>query len=656
MTTEKNKLYYFIGAGCAIVLAVAVLLLLFIGNDDAGKYDKYYAAGQSAWQQGDYEAAAEALEKAVAARPEAEAYLLLAESYYARQELDMAIQVLYLGYSKTGDAGLSQRLAALKAEKNGAVAEPETAEPVIIGDREIPATERSLVLADMGLTDADLAALSQLPGLESLSLSDNALTDIAVVGELRGLSFLQISGNAIADLTPLRSLSQLKTLYIDNNPITDFTPLYALTTLKTLSMKDITITESQLTELQEALPHCSIYAEAPIAEIKEITIGDVTFTSDVTELDLSGTPLEDVSALAECTGLKRLNISGCGVEDLAPFIDLQQLQELDISGNAVTDLRPLMSLRQLRHLNASHNRIEDIAVLRYLPDLQTLALDGSALSKLDALGGLSSLSSLSLRGCGVANEDLEIFAGLSRLVVLNLENNLDLTANAVDELKKALPNCRVATSELLYAVEYGGETFRSDATAITALSAGVSDLSGLEHFSALIELVLPNNAVSSLEPLRELRELQKLDLYGNYVSDLTPLSGHTALRILDLENNAIHDLTPLSDCTALEELVANNNLITDLTALSGCTELRTLELSDNGIDDLTPLSGLYGLEVLHLNNNRITDLSPLYDLTALRTLYIRGNDLTSRDVEELEEMLPECRIVCDKDLGGFNAG
>ena len=115
---NKRKLYA-VGGAVAGVLVIAIILAIALGSCGAGKYDKLFADGEKAYDAGDYASAIKKLEKAVAASPEEEAYLLLADAYVKNGDSDMAIQVLYLGYSKTGSDAIAQRLDELKNSANG---------------------------------------------------------------------------------------------------------------------------------------------------------------------------------------------------------------------------------------------------------------------------------------------------------------------------------------------------------------------------------------------------------------------------------------------------------------------------------------------------------------------------------------------------------
>jgi len=67
--------------------------------------------------------------------------------------------------------------------------------------------------------------------------------------------------------------------------------------------------------------------------------------------------------------------------------------------------------------------------------------------------------------------------------------------------------------------------------------AGISDLTGLEIFTALQQLHLANNNISKLGPLATLAELNSVNLKENQVKSLLPLRGLENLKYLNLVSN-----------------------------------------------------------------------------------------------------------------------
>ncbi len=212
-------------------------------------------------------------------------------------------------------------------------------------------------------------------------------------------------------------------------------------------------------------------------------------------------------------------------------------------------------------------------------------------------------------------------------------------------------------------------------TSLKASSWGITDLTGLEYATNLVELELHFNQISGLSPLAGLTNLQTLVVNNNLVNDISALAGLTNLRYLDVHDNQIgdisalagltnlhglvirlnpigdlsplagltgledldahmveaSDISPLAGLTDLQRLILQFNHIADLSPLSGLTELRELNLRYNAISDVTPLVGLFNLQQLNLCSNEIIDISPLADMKGLRQLNLEGNLSLNQD-------------------------
>ena len=154
-----------------------------------------------------------------------------------------------------------------------------------------------------------------------------------------------------------------------------------------------------------------------------------------------GPALTDISPLAELTNLKRLTLGSHRLTDISPLAKLVKLEELSLDNNQITNLGPLARLKQLKSLHlgnqgallthrasnseraeASRHILKDISPLVGLRKLEELILDGNNITNINALAGLTQLRELSLR------------------------NNPNLTKAELEELQKALPNCRILSN------------------------------------------------------------------------------------------------------------------------------------------------------------------------------------------------------------------
>ncbi len=618
---KKKRLYLIAGTALALLL-ICILLATLLGGSGR-KFNRYYNEAEEAYQAGDYAAAEEKLRRAMDLKSNEKAYLLMADIYCAQGDADRAIQILYLGYSHVGGARIEKRLDELKSGRGGGSPLPVQKENVTIDGKTVDGSVTSLVLTGTRLRNDDTAALASLVRMENLGLSDCGIKDIGFLSGLKELTFLQISDNSVRDLSPIAEMKHLKTLYIDNNPIEDLTPLYGLSALRTLSMKGIPLSQRQLDALREALPNCSVYADEPETEVREIRIGGRNFRSDVTELSLGGLKITDISALSACTNLEKLDLRDNEIKDISPLVELPKLKWLCVWNNQIEDINPLLSLSGLEYIDADSNRISDISVLEFLPHLKEVWLNKNPLKSVEPLRALTELTKLGLAGTGLDDDGLECLMELKTLTELNIKDNKSLSARKVEALKEALPKCEISHDELRYTVRFGDREYTSDCEELDAAWTYADDLTGLEDFTSLRILKLNGNRITDLSPLRELSKLEELWLNSGTVSDLAPLSGLNKLTTLMLQDNAVKNLTPLV----------------------GCSSLKKLDLSGNGLSDISALAYLSGLTWLELSDNSIRDLSALYSLTSLRTLNLSGNPLSEDDIQALRTMLPECSIV-----------
>jgi len=570
-----KRILYMLGTVAVAVLIIVVALVLR-SVSDSKSYKNYMQQASQSYTVSDFDSALAALRKAAAIDRSEECLLLMVECYEAQGNYTKALEILR--EMDTQNPEIATRIATIESRRQ-LLAE---AENVIIAGRKFPATTTSLVLDTMNLDDTVFDELSQLYALESLSLANNSISNISALSEMGGLTSLNLSNNQISDLMPLASLVGLRTLYLDGNPITDFSPLCVLPNITSLSIKGIEISEAQLEALSKCLPNCAIHSETVAA--RDISFGGVTFQPDVTELDLSGMGLRDISALADCEELTKLDLSGNEISDLSPLMNLPKLEWLNISDNRITDLRPLMGIDKLCFLNAAENSLSSTTALSMMNGLTELYLDGNPIRDFSGLRKVKSLQSLGLSETGLTDEGLNYLGNLTLLTKLNIEQNPSLSGDAVNQLQAKLATCNISHSDLVYSIELDGYQVRSDAKELNLSGSGITDITGLT----------------------KLQSLEKLDLSRNNINNIY---------IFELTNSRF--------------------------------TIKELNLSGNLIEDITPLASLQAVEVLDLSNNRISSELPLMNLKNLKTLYLGGNLLTDLQIDTLQNSLLDCEIILD---------
>ncbi len=558
--SQRRRVMYMIATGAAALLIIVVAVVLRSVSDKRA-YNEYMSIAQQSYSVSDYDSALAALRKAADVERSDECLLLMVDCYETQGNYTKALEVLRS--MDTLNPEISTRIAAVESRRQ-LMAE---AEKVTIAGRKLSSTTTSLVLDGMELTDSIFTELGQLYALETLSLADNSISNISALSNMGGLVSLNLSNNDISDVSPLSSLVGLRTLYLDNNPIKDFSPLCVLPNLTSLSIKGIEISEAQLEALSKALPNCAIHSDAEADETQDISFGGVTFKSDVTELDLSGMGLRDISALGSCKELTKLDLSGNEISDLSPLMNLPKLEWIDVSDNVLTDLRPLMGIENLKYLDASGNNINSTSPVSLMSGIEELYLDGNPIRDFSGLRKVKSLKSLGLGDTGLTDGDLDYLSKLTLLTQLDIRDNAELTGEAVDALQSKLATCNISRSELAYNIEVDGHLVLSNATELDLSGTGISDLTGLAKLPYLEKVDLSRNSISNiyiLEFTNSRQTIKELNLSGNLIEDITPLASLQAVEVLDLSNNKISSETPLMNLKNLKRLYLGGNLLTEL--------------------------------------------------------------------------------------------
>lgn len=530
---RKKKLIIICVAIVAALAAMLALILLLKTGDAEKDYDKAFSRAQEYYYSGDYDNALSKLREVMEIKKTDECLLLMSRCYEAKYDYVNAIAILES--STSGDEKIKTEIERLKKAKE----DYDSGKIVVICGEQYDVETTVLDLSGKGAGSAALKDIAKLTELTSLKLSDNKISELDFLSSLKKLSSLDLSNNKISDISPLKKLSSIRTLHLDGNEIKDFSPLYGLDSLSMLTIGDMDIKQSQLKKLKEELPDCIIYSDDAKEDVIEIKLGGKTFDNNVTELDLSGCDVHDISLLSVCTKLKKLDLSDNSISDISALVDIPELAELDLSNNRISDISPLMSVSKLTYLNLAGNRIKSVAALQDLTSLTELNLSSNELGGIAAVGRLTNLKTLWLDDTGLKDASLEELYGLKNLKKLSIKDNSELSEAAVTTLQKKLSGCTISHSELKREIVLGGKSFACDAETVEANGLGLSDISKVSGFSNVKHLDLSNNSISRLSPLSQLKTLETLDLSNNRISDVSALTSLKNLKQLWLGGNSI---------------------------------------------------------------------------------------------------------------------
>jgi len=178
---------------------------------------------------------------------------------------------------------------------------------------------------------------------------------------------------------------------------------------------------------------------------------------------------------------------------------------------------------------------------------------------------------------------------------------------------------------------YDSEIQVSEATAFTGAIdvyyLGITDLTGVEAFTALTELQCGSNQLTSLDVSAN-TALTELQCNNTQLTTLD-VSGNTALTNLRCENNQLTSLNLPVTTNALTDLRCNNNQLTSLD-VSANTALTVLACNFNQLTSLDVSTNI-ALENLHFWDNPVTSID-LSANTALLLLEFGDTPMTSIDV------------------------
>lgn len=189
---------------------------------------------------------------------------------------------------------------------------------------------------------------------------------------------------------------------------------------------------------------------------------------------------------------------------------------------------------------------------------------------------------------------------------------------------------------LMQAYISGGDGMLSSAeiariTNLSLSNLGITDLKGIEHFTALTQLSCINNALTSLD-VSALPNLTSLNCYGNQLVTLK-IGNKANFVTLNCKDNELSSLN-LSGTTSLQTLTCSNNQLVSLD-VSMLPSLKTLLCSGNSLTSLVMDNPL--LTTLNCSLNNLESLN-ISNTLALTELTCNSNKLVNIDVSKHTEL------------------
>lgn len=151
-----------------------------------------------------------------------------------------------------------------------------------------------------------------------------------------------------------------------------------------VSADTVTITDPQLESALKAALNTTAITEARMESL--------------TDLDLSGKNISDLTGLEKAKNLKTLSLRNNRISDLSALAGLSGLETLDVCGNQIASLVPLNGLNCLRVLQLTDNQVADLSAVANLKMLQFVFCERNKLDTTVGSETMKTIDAMRFRG------------------------------------------------------------------------------------------------------------------------------------------------------------------------------------------------------------------------------------------------------------------
>lgn len=451
--------------------------------------------------------------------------------------------------------------------------------------------------------------------------------------------------------------------------------------------------------------HYQKYKEAEAARLAQeaydashVTIDGVDYEISLTELDLSGKPLNDWRGLSRIAGLKKLDVRGTqitaqtydSIHAMLPSCEI--LWEVPFQGSFLSPNTTALVVSSLTE--------QDLQDLRYLPRLVEICGDSctdyDVLLKVNELYPNISVSyTVELGGesyphdaaeATLVNPDLEelerMLPYLPELRYITLSGDLP-DSDAIVAARERMPQLTFDWSFTAFDREFNSmETFinlsnipMKDTAQVESIIPLFNDLRQID----MLDCGLNNKTMDALNKRHpDTKIVWKVYICGiptrtdakyfmpvkNKVKELNSaviddLRYCSDMQVVDLGHYGVGDLSFVEYMPSLTYLLVCQTAITDMVPIGTCKNLKCLELFGTNCMDLWPLVNLTNLEDLNISDapcverirtiyaryEKFPDVSPLYQMTWLHRLWMSNTQLGKAGRNAMLEALPDTEMI-----------
>ena len=478
----------------------------------------------------------------------------------------------------------------------------------------------NISLIDLSCSDNNLGILDVSSNLllKFLSVNNNQLIELKLSTN-NALDRLSCTGNFIVTLdlsksTQLTSLNgssnQLISVNVKNGNNTQMSSFFVT------DNPDLTCIEVDDTAFANSAPGWTkdeIASYSLDCRYDETYIPDDSFEQTLIIMGFDSGPLDDYVTTNAIDTITNLDISGESISDLTGIHGFVALEYLNISSNQIDSL-DLSNNATLTTLNCSNNQLDSLILSDNLL-LEVLDFSSNMITEID-LKGHTSLSSLACNSNELTILDLMDNVSLTtvscksnQLTSINIQNGTNTNITSFDATNNPDLTC-IEVDDTVFSISAPG--WDKDAIASYSLDC---------HYN---ETYVPDDAFE-----QTLKDMGYDDSRTDPLDDFVPTPRITNITILYISNKGISELTGIEDFVNLVTLDCRNNSLTTLD-FNGNDSLKYLSCSGNQLTDIN-ISYNTALIKLRVGNNMLTSL----DISAnsnLTELHCSSNQLTAIDI------------------------
>lgn len=462
--------------------------------------------------------------------------------------------------------------------------------------------------------------IQHLTKLKTLNLKGNYLINFGFLSELEKLEEINLEATNILDLSPLAGLPALWRVNINGTEVNRLDPLSGSNSIRRIYADRTSISENAAEVFARNNRGILLIHNVENLQTWWETLPDGWNQVFIQKFPNLGRGKPSIEALSELVNIDSLMLNDSRIVNLRPALKFKNVVYISFENTQVEDLSPLAEMKSLEHIQGNQSGVRNLGALQELNNLKKISF---ASTKLTSIAPLKEL------------ETLEFI-------------NLDLTEVPdweIQELASLLPETTIVfRSDELFQWWEGIDATWKDLFSAQFEITSDPETQELHRMTASPGILIENANISNLEPLLVFFNLKELRIRSVPLQDPSAISRLEGLELLQLVETPFRDVSFLQPLSFLEELDLSNTAIEDLQPLSDLGRLRQLTLSGTNIRNLKGLEMLYDLRYLDIASTGVRNLNPISHMINLERLVCYNTRISSRNIEKLQEELPDCEI------------